>query len=90
MMEELVGRPSHLSPPLIGYLAAPQLSIHLSAARFPTRRAVAVVGLLLHCTIPSCDDGAGTRARARAYRNAQNALIVNRFVSRQHRKPSLL
>lgn len=60
-MEELVGRPSHLSPPLIGYLAAPQLSIHLSAARFPTRRAVAVVGLLLHCTIPSCDDGTGTK-----------------------------
>lgn len=53
-------------------------------------RAVAVVGLLLHCTIPSCDDGTGTRARARAYINAQNALIVNGFVSRQHRKLSLL
>lgn len=65
-MEELVGRPSHLSPPLIGYLAAPQLSIHLSAALFPTRRAVAVVGLLLHCTIPGCDDGTGTRAHTRA------------------------
>lgn len=88
-MEELVGRPSHLSPPLIGYLAAPQLSIHLSAVRFPTRRAVAVVGLLLHCTIPSCDDGTGTHTHTHTYINAQNAPIVNGFVSRQHRKPSL-
>lgn len=80
MMEELVGRPSHLSPPLIGYLAAPQLSIHLSAARFPTRRAVAVVGLLLLCTAQSrVATTAQAHVRARLYTHKMHLLSTGSY-----------